>query len=249
MNLKLEKMHAKLGPNGQVNGYFGRVQGRDPKLAEEYETFVDTGLTKMQEEMDGLATELTNSPENQELKDVREQLANVRLNKKDVQAEQTQLKKLAQSAVRNGEEQDSIVTKKWAVQSKLDTILEVENDLAIREQQLSKAVQNAVFTQVEQWRQSKIAASDNRATEVLTALAEAFVEAAFALDAEDKIQQALAGPNFTKHIPQQQKLSLLQAGRAPRSLNFDEDTERAEEHQNAGKGGSRPSAGAFFEYA
>jgi hypothetical protein len=247
--LKLEKFHAKITPNtGQVTGYFGRVSGHDPKLAEEFSDFVDTGLDQMKEEMDGLAEELTNSPENQELKDVREQLANVRLNKKAVQEEQAKLKKLAQAAVKNGEEQDSIVTKKWSVQSKLDTILEVENDLAIRETQLSKAVQNAVFQQVEQWRQSKIAASDNRAVQLLSDLAQAYIETAYALDAEDKIQNALGTlPYFTKHIPQVQRLNLATAGKAPRSLNFDPEVEVIEQHTSKGQL-TMEQAGGFFGY-
>jgi hypothetical protein len=83
----------------------------------------------------------------------------------------------------------------------------------------------------------------------LTALAEAFVEAAFALDAEDKIQNALGTlPYFTKHIPQQQRLSLVQAAKAPRSLNYDPDQEMADQASNRGGKLTMDEAGGFLNY-
>jgi hypothetical protein len=192
MSLKVEKMYATIGRGGQVQGYFGRVMGADPQLAEQAAEFVDVGLNKIKEELDTLLAELANGPEQKELAEVRTQLAQVRINKKKVQDEQLKAKKLAVSRVKSGEEQDSTAFKQWEIQSKLDTILEAEKDLEVRENQLNTAIKNETFQRVEQFRQNKIYASDLRATELLEDLAKAFVELAFALDAEAKSKRPLA---------------------------------------------------------
>jgi hypothetical protein len=70
----------------------------------------------------------------------------------------------------------------------------------------------------------------------LEALVQQFVETAIALDAEDKLQSALGTlAAFTAHIPQNQRLSLMQPARVSRSLNFDPEAEVADQASNHGR--------------